>query len=117
MGRLMALGTDPDPRFSFANERTFLAWIRTSLALIAGGIGLEAFVTTGLPVVLRQAVAALLLVCGGALAMTAFSRWLRSEQVLRQGRSLPGLGIAPVLAAAVALCAAAVLVGFLVTLR
>ena len=29
-------GAEPDPRFSFANERTFLAWIRTALALLAG---------------------------------------------------------------------------------
>ncbi|MGH3240919.1 MAG: YidH family protein, partial [Spirillospora sp.] len=38
--RLLAEGSDPDPRFSLANERTFLAWIRTALALIAAGIGL-----------------------------------------------------------------------------
>ena len=31
-------GVDPDPRFTFANERTFLAWIRTALALVAGGL-------------------------------------------------------------------------------
>jgi putative membrane protein len=35
-------GSEPDPRFSLANERTFLAWIRTALALLAGGVGLEA---------------------------------------------------------------------------
>jgi len=37
-------GEEPDPRFTLANERTFLAWVRTALALVAGGIGLEAFV-------------------------------------------------------------------------
>ena len=31
-------GEEPDPRFTLANERTFLAWIRTSLAFLAGGI-------------------------------------------------------------------------------
>lgn len=31
-------GTEPDYRFTLANERTFLAWIRTALALIAGGV-------------------------------------------------------------------------------
>ena len=36
------LGTEPDPRFSLANERTFLAWLRTSLAFIAAGVALEA---------------------------------------------------------------------------
>jgi len=36
-------GDEPDARFSLANERTFLAWIRTSLALLAGSIAVEAF--------------------------------------------------------------------------
>ena len=39
---VFSVGTDPDPRFSLANERTYLAWIRTSLALLAAGEGLEA---------------------------------------------------------------------------
>jgi putative membrane protein len=110
----MADGTDPDPRFTFANERTFLAWIRTSLALIAGGVGLEAFVADVMPAALRQALAILLLVLGAALALTAFARWFRSESALRNSRSLPGLGAAPVLAIGVALCALALLVGLLV---
>jgi len=110
----MAEGTDPDPRFTFANERTFLAWIRTSLALIAGGVGLEAFVADVMPPALRQVLAVLLLVLGAALALTAFARWFRSESALRNGRSLPGLGAAPVLAIGVALCALALLVGMLV---
>ena len=33
-----AEGEEPDARFSYANERTFLAWNRTALALI--GVGL-----------------------------------------------------------------------------
>src|ERR1700735_1399686 len=34
-----AAGTEPDPRFTFANERTFLAWSRTALALVVAGLG------------------------------------------------------------------------------
>lgn len=34
-------GAEPDPRFSLANERTYLAWLRTSLGLIASGIAVE----------------------------------------------------------------------------
>jgi putative membrane protein len=112
--RLQAHGSDPDPRFTFANERTFLAWIRTSLALLAGGIGLEAFVGDTVGPTLRRAVAALLLVLGAVLAVAAFVRWLRSERALREGRSLPGLAVAPVLAGVVALCGLALLVGTLV---
>lgn len=113
--RLRARGTDPDPRFTFANERTFLAWIRTSLALLAGGVGLEAFVGKGaFPAGVRTGVAAGLLLLGASLAVAAFLRWLRSERALREGRSLPGLGIAPVLAGAFAVCGLLLLVGRLV---
>jgi putative membrane protein len=35
---IRAVGEEPDYRFTLANERTFLAWIRTSLALLAGGV-------------------------------------------------------------------------------
>ena len=40
---LLPHGSEPDPRFTLANERTFLAWVRTSLAFLAGGTALEAF--------------------------------------------------------------------------
>ena len=36
------VGDDPDPRFSLANERTFLAWIRTGLAFVTAGLGISA---------------------------------------------------------------------------
>ena len=39
--RVLGPGVEPDPRFSLANERTFLAWIRTGLALIAGGVAIR----------------------------------------------------------------------------
>src|SRR4051812_45744422 len=111
--RLQAHGSAPDPRFTFANERTFLAWIRTSLALLAGGIGLEAFVGDAVGVGVRRAVAAALLVTGAGLAGTAFLRWLRSERALREGRSLPSLAIAPVLAGVVVVCGLVLLGGVL----
>ena len=43
-GRVFDHGSEPDPRFSLANERTFLAWLRTGLALVAGGVALDQFV-------------------------------------------------------------------------
>ena len=56
-------GSEPDPRFTLANERTFLAWIRTALALTAGGVALEALTVPLLPG-LRLAASLLLLVLG-----------------------------------------------------
>ena len=90
-------GAHPDPRFSFANERTFLAWIRTSLALVAAGIGVDAF-ATDLPEWGRHALSALLVVMGGLLAASAFRRWLRAEVALRHGDPLPTNRLAPIIA-------------------
>jgi putative membrane protein len=108
--RLRARGEDPDPRFSFANERTFLAWVRTALALVAGGIGLEAFAPPLAVPGLRQVLAALLVLSGIATSALAFRRWLRSEEAMREGRSLPAPTLAPWLSYGVAVVALAVFV-------
>lgn len=88
-------GEDPDPRFTLANERTFLAWIRTALALLASGIGLEAFAPELAVAGLRQALAGLLLLAGVLCSGAAFRRWLRVEEALRKGRPLPPPRLAP----------------------
>ena len=108
--RLRETGEDPDPRFSFANERTFLAWIRTALALMAAGIGLEAFAPDLVVPGLRQVLAALLVLTGVATSAMAFRRWLRGEQAMREGRSLPAPTVAPWLSYGVAAVALAVFV-------
>ncbi|HBH59897.1 MAG TPA: hypothetical protein DDY41_17580, partial [Arthrobacter bacterium] len=59
--RLLPGGTEPDPRFTLANERTFLAWIRTALALLAGGIAIEAFTSDLFLEPVRKSLAVLLL--------------------------------------------------------
>ena len=81
-------GTAPDPRFTFANERTFLAWIRTSLALIAGGLGVDAF-AHDLPAWSRTVLASVLVIVGGLLGATAFARWHRAELALRRNEPRP----------------------------
>jgi len=100
--RLRSEGTEPDPRFTFANERTFLAWLRTALALIAGGIGLEAFVPRLAVPGLRQALACALVLLGAAVSATAFRRWERSERAMRVGQPLPPPTLAPILAYGIA---------------
>jgi putative membrane protein len=92
-------GTEPDPRFSLANERTFLAWIRTSLAFIAGGIAVEAFTHTRFEADFRQSLAAVLLGLGMIISAGAAFRWFKVERAMRQGRPLPMPLLIPVLSA------------------
>jgi putative membrane protein len=95
--RLLPGGTEPDPRFTLANERTFLAWIRTALAFLAGGIALEAFTAGLLPEGARTTLAVLLLVAGSTIALGAATRWLSVERSLRHGSPLNLPLLAPLL--------------------
>lgn len=103
--RLRAEGSEPDPRFTFANERTFLAWVRTALALVAGGIGLEVFAPPLAVPGLRQVLAVGLVLLGAAVSASAFGRWARAERAMRVGEPLPVPRLAPVLAYGVAVAA------------
>lgn len=85
-----AVGDEPDPRFTFANERTFLAWIRTGLGFLAAGVAIAAVARFGDRLSLEARAASLLLVvCGLACAVGAWVRWVRSERAMREGRALP----------------------------
>ena len=79
----------PDHRFSLANERTLLAWLRTALALVAGGVALAQFapdlgVHDGGPVV-----AVGLVLAGLATAAAGHRRYLRNERAIAAGQPLP----------------------------
>lgn len=108
-------GEDPDPRFTLANERTFLAWIRTSLALLAGGIAVEAFTEDLFDETARKVLGTSLLVLGGLLAASAAARWLRVEAAMRQKRTLPLPIWIPLIALICATAAVTVLVAIWVT--
>jgi putative membrane protein len=85
-----AVGDEPDPRFTFANERTFLAWIRTGLAFLTAGVALTT-VAGLLPgrELLAHVAAAVLVVCGVLSGVVALVRWGRNERALRLQRPLP----------------------------
>lgn len=108
--RVLPGGDEPDPRFTLANERTFLAWIRTSLAFLAGGIALEAFAADSFPAGLRQAIAIMVICIGLLISAGAVFRWLRIETSMRHHRPLPFPAIIPVLGIGGALAAAVIVV-------
>jgi putative membrane protein len=112
--RILGGGTEPDPRFTLANERTFLAWIRTSLALLAGGVAVEAFMADLFGPELRKSIAVLLLVLALVIGGGSFFRWLNVERSMRHKTPLPLPWIAPILAAGGALVAAIMVVFVLV---
>ncbi|MGI4894021.1 MAG: YidH family protein [Janthinobacterium lividum] len=103
-------GQEPDPRFSLANERTFLAWIRTSLAMVAAGVALEAL-SLPLQPDLRFAAASVLVVMGVFAPVQAWWGWSRDERAMRRGEPLAAPLLAAPLAAGTALAAVLVLFG------
>lgn len=106
-------GDEPDARFTLANERTFLAWTRTALAFLAGGIALGAFDVTGITSETQTFAAATVIVIGMAIAAGAAIRWVRVERALRHGRPLPAPAIAPLLGVGILVASIVVLVGLL----
>ncbi|WP_427005239.1 YidH family protein [Pseudarthrobacter sp. H2] len=108
--RALGGGTEPDPRFTLANERTFLAWIRTSLALMAGGIGVEAFTSDVFLPEIRKTVAVSLLLMALLVGGGSFFRWLNVERAMRHVSPLPLPLIAPILSSGGALVAVTLVV-------
>ena len=82
------VGTEPDPRFSLANERTFLAWVRTSVALLAGGVALDTLNLEGSRALQSMLSVALVLLGLGCAAISWF-RWARAERAMRMREHLP----------------------------
>jgi putative membrane protein len=108
-----SVGRTPDYRFSLANERTFLAWIRTGLALIAGGLACAQFLPQ-LPIRhLREVIAVALLVLGAVVAIRAVDHWARIERAMRTGADLPASRFPAVLAIVVALGAVVLVIAVL----
>ncbi|HEX8510260.1 MAG TPA: DUF202 domain-containing protein [Propionibacteriaceae bacterium] len=96
------VGTEPDPRFSFANERTFLAWIRTALGFVAAGVAVAAVAQLNNALRLEVRLAAIVLVlCGLVSGFAALTQWMRNERALRLNQPLPSSALMPVLTAAI----------------
>jgi putative membrane protein len=93
---------EPDYRFSLANERTLLAWVRTALALDVAGLGVVRFAPPIGGAGGRAAVGAILVLLGAATAWSGYRRFLATDRAMRAGTPLPAHTAPRVLAAALA---------------
>ncbi len=105
---------EPDYRYSLANERTYLAWVRTALALIAGGIGIRIFMSD-VGSTWSVAVAAFgFTALGGLLAVTSYRQWRSVQAAMQNGDPLPSQRAPLILTGGIVALALIVLIGMLV---
>jgi putative membrane protein len=95
-------GQEPDYRFTLANERTFLAWIRTALALDAAGLAVVQLLPDFGAAGGRKTVGVALLVLGTVIAATSYRRWTRYQHAMRTNTPLPTAAAPRILAAGMA---------------
>ena len=101
-------GQDPDYRFSLANERTFLAWVRTALALLAGSVAIVQLADDLGTGWIRKVVGTALGLTGLAVAGLAYQRWRANEQAMRAGLPLPYTPVLAILGGVLTVVAAVV---------
>jgi putative membrane protein len=101
---------EPDYRFTLANERTFLAWMRTSMALLAGGLAARELVDPFDIAGAHTAVAVGAVLLSLVLSIGSLVRWQRVQRAMRRGEALPHPLAAPVLALGVATVAGVIAV-------
>jgi putative membrane protein len=103
-------GDDIDPRFSYANERTFLAWNRTALALVGVGLAVANLVPPFEFAWGRRMLALPLIALGGVVSVVSFVEWGRNEQAMRRRERLPSSHLPVLLAAVVGVVAVAAVI-------
>ncbi len=103
---------EPDARFTLANERTFLAWCRTALALVAAGLGIVQLLPPfpGVPWG-RHIIGTPLILLGSVVAVASYLEWARNQRALRRGEPMLHSRLPAILAVTIAVIglAAAVL--------
>jgi putative membrane protein len=103
-------GEEPDYRFSFANERTYLAWVRTALALLAAGVVLDV-VDISVSELTQRVLAVLLVALGLVSAGAAWLRWAMAERAIRRKQPLPAFGFGAFFSAVIVVTALVLIVG------
>ncbi len=79
---------EPDYRFTLANERTFLAWQRTALGLLAAAVALAQLVPE-LTIPGERKALGLLLAVLATLTSARLRRWEQADRAIRRGGPLP----------------------------
>jgi putative membrane protein len=103
-------GDDPDVRFSFANERTFLAWNRTALAMVTAGLAITQLLPPFSLSFGRRMIGLPLISVGVVVSVASFVQWRRNERAMRMREPLPRSILPPLVAAAVVVSAVVALV-------
>ncbi len=102
---LRSVGTEPDPRFSYANERTFLAWMRTALALITAGLAVTQLLPPFDVPGGRRLIGLPLIGLGVLIAAVSYRQWERNERAMRLREPLPPSPIAGIVTVVIGLVA------------
>ena len=113
--RLRSIGDEPDYRFSLANERTFLAYLRTALALMVAGVAVLEFVDVTAAPRYDLLLGAGLLILGILTSATSYRHWRASEEAMRTAQPLPYSSVPRMLAGALTLLAVATLLAALLS--
>lgn len=92
-------GAEPDYRFTLANERTFLAWIRTALALMAAAVAVVHLLPNIDIPGARRTLGALLIAAALIISVYAYPRWRDVQRAMRTGGDLPRSFLLPITAA------------------
>ncbi len=105
---------EPDVRFTYANERTFLAWNRTALALVASGVAATQLLPSFDVGYGRRLIGIPLIVLGAIVAVASYQHWQANQRAMRVGAALPRSYLPEVLGAGIIVVAiiAAVLGAF-----
>jgi putative membrane protein len=110
-GRRAAGDGEPDYRFTLANERTFLAWIRTALGLVAAGVAVRQLVPRFAVPGARTALALACIALAIVLAAASYPRWRQVQAAISRGDPIPRSWVMPVVAGGVVLIAVLAAVG------
>ncbi|MEO3787386.1 DUF202 domain-containing protein [Actinocorallia sp. B10E7] len=100
---------EPDYRFSLANERTFLAYVRTALAMEAGALAVVQLLPDVANEQWRRAAAVVLAILGLVVVVSGYRRWALNQRAMRRGQPLPDTWLIPILTTAVTIASAVVI--------